>query len=207
MRAKSNFAMEDIRMEPGQLSEKTRPPVRRLRYESPSELYQNDLYLARLTRLRPLDEESGLAFLHRLRGSTTPEDAVAFAAFAAVPQVAIWWAYEVLRLTLVDADATTRAMLGLSADWIRSPDNANRYRAMQAALYAPVRGPAVYLGLAVGWSGGPIAPNDPAPVAPHRMPQALNTAVLSALAIHDLSARPMLLARTIDLAARLFVPE
>lgn len=74
---------------------------------------------------------------------------------------------------------------------------------MQAALYAPRRSPAVLLGLAVGWSGGPIAPNDTAPVPVYRTPGAINSAVLSCLAGADVRARSVHLARMIDLAGSL----
>ncbi|WP_339109783.1 hypothetical protein [Thioclava sp. GXIMD4216] len=187
-----------------EMSDKTQPPIRFLRFDTPAELYGAEPYLTRMTQLRPGAEETGLNFLLRLRGSTTPEEAVIYTAFAAVPHLVVWWAYECLRRTLPEPTAPDRAILALVADWTRSSDATNRWRVMQSALFAPVRSPAVYLGLAVGWSGGAIAPNDPAPVPSHRMPQAINAAILSAVAMQDLRDRPILLAKIIDEAARLF---
>lgn len=184
--------------------DKTQPPVAALRYETPTELYDSMPQVAQLTLNRPREEESALEYLLRLRASTTPEEAVTFTAFAAMPKMGVWWGYECLRLSGDELSAEDRQMVELVANWTQYPDNENRYRAMKMALYAPVRTPAMYLGLAVGWSGGPIAPNDPAGVPAHRTPRALNTAVLSCLARADIQRRPIRLARFIDQAATLF---
>jgi hypothetical protein len=184
--------------------DKTLPPLSALRYETPSDLYSAMPQVSQLTQNRPRAEEDGLEYLLRLRASTTPEEAVTFTAFAALPKMAIWWGYECLRLAGDDLTPADRAMMELVATWTTYPDDENRYRAAKAALYAPVRSPAVFLGLAVGWSGGPIAPNDPAPVPTHRTPRAINSSVLSCLARADLRRRPIRLARFIDQAGSLF---
>lgn len=184
--------------------DKTQPPVSALRFPTPFELYAQMPQVTQMTQHRPREGEDGLDFLMRLRGSTTPEEAVTFTAFAALPKMAIWWGYECLRQAADDLTTADRAMMEMVAIWTTYPDNENRFRTMQAALYAPVRSPAVYLALAVGWSGGPIAPNDPAPVPAYRAPRAINTAVLSSLARSDLSRRPVRLARFIDQAVSLF---
>ena len=184
--------------------DKTQPPVAALRFEAPSELYQQMPQVGQLTLHRPREEEGPLDYLARLRASTTPEEAVTYTAFAALPKMGVWWGYECLRLSGEELHHEDRKLVELVANWTQYPDNENRYRVMQAALYAPVRTPAVYLGLAVGWSGGPIAPNDPAGVPLHRAPRALNTAVLSCLARADLQTRSVRLARFIDQAATLF---
>ena len=184
--------------------EKTQPPVSALRCGTPSELYQNMPQLGRLIQNRPQDGEDGLSFLMRLRASTTPEDAVTFAAFAAQPKMAVWWGYECLRLAGDDLSCDDRQLMELVATWTAYPGDEYRFRTASAALYAPVRSPAVFLGLAVAWSGGAIAPNDPAPVPAHRAPRAINSAVLSCLSRASLADRPVRLARFIDLAAPLF---
>lgn len=184
--------------------DKTQPPVSALRYATPAELYKAMPQVMHMTQHRPREAEDGIDFLMRLRASTTPEEAVTFTAFAALPKMAIWWGYECLRLSGDELTPADRAMMELVANWTNYPDNENRYRAMKTALYAPVRSPAVFLGLAVGWSGGPIAPNDNAQVPAHRAPRAVNSAVLSCLARADLQQRPVRLARFIDQAVSLF---
>ena len=192
---------EDFDSEPE--PEKTKPPNTRLRFETPHELYRAMPQLANLTQLRPKEDEEVLDFLKRLRNSNTPEEAVTFTAFAALPKLAIWWGYECLRLAGEDMDKTERQMMECVANWTQYPDNENRWKAMQLGLYSPRRYPAMYLCLAVGWSGGTIAPNDPAGVPPQRAPKAVNTAVLSCLAQTDLQGRQVRLARFIDQAATL----
>ena len=184
--------------------DKTQPPLSALRFEIPSDLYHNMPQLGRLTQNRPRENEDGLSYLMRLRASTTPEDAVTFTAFAAKPKMAIWWGYECLRLASYELSHDDRRMMELVATWTTYPDDENRFRAAREALYAAVRSPAVFLGLAVTWSGGTIAPNDPAPVPDHRAPRAINSAVLSCLSGAPLTNRPVQLARFIDLAAPLF---
>lgn len=187
-------------------SEKTQPPSAGLRFQSPSQLYSTMPALPQMTQHRPSEDETGLAFLYRLRGSTTPEEAVTFSAFAALPKMAVWWGYECLRQSVETFSPQDRAVMEMIAVWTSHPDDANRFRIMQMALFAPVRSPAVYMGLAVGWSGGGIAPNDPTPVPAHRTPRAINTAILSSLARMDLNKRSVWLARFIDMAVPLFRP-
>lgn len=184
--------------------EKTRPPVSALRYDTPFELYAGLPQIKDLTQNRPREGESGLDFLHRLASSTTPEEAITYTAFAARPKMAIWWGYECLRLMPEELSAADREIMEMVAYWTANPVNDVRFKTMKAALFAPVHSPAVHLGLAVGWSGGPIAPNDPAPVPISRGPRAINSAVLSMLAKSDLSRRSVILARFIDQAAALF---
>ncbi|MEC7761524.1 MAG: hypothetical protein VX874_06380 [Pseudomonadota bacterium] len=181
-------------------SDKTQPPVSVMRYETPAELFEEMPQVAQLTMHRPLAGETALNFLARLRASTTPEEALTFAAFALKPKIAIWWCYECLRVAGDELSHEERHLMELVANWTNYPDNENRYRAMKVALYAPVRTPAVHLGLAVGWSGGPIGPNDTAQVPPHRTPRAVNTAALMCLARSGLQNRSLRLARFIQIA-------
>ena len=85
-----------------------------------------------------------------------------------------------------------------------NPGQDLRFALMREALFAPFRSPAVMLALAVGWSTGTPAPNDPERSAPHKTPVALNSAVLSCLARADLSRRSFYLARFLDMAEALF---
>lgn len=185
-------------------TDKTQPPLPALRFHTPEELYAEMPQVGQLTLHRPRQDESALEYLYRLRASTTPEEAVTYTAFAAMPKMGVWWGYECLRLSGDELSQDDRHLIELIANWTQYPGNENRYRAMRMALYAPVRTPAVYLGLAVGWSGGPIAPNDTAGVPAHRAPRALSTAVLSCLARADIKSRSVRLARFIDQAATLY---
>lgn len=187
------------------VSEKTQPPQRKLRVDDPAELFLLDRdYLPGLVKLRPLPGEEGLAFLRRLRGSTTPEEAVTFIAFASLPNVAVGWAYECLRMMADHLNPTERQMMENIAIWLATPTTRMRHQIMLDALWAPVRHPSVFLGLAVGWSTGGPAPNDPERPPPHKAPVAINSAVLSCLARSQLSQRSVYLARFLDMAEALF---
>ena len=185
-------------------SEKTCPPRRSLRFDTPSELYTRLPEVQMLTTQRPRQDEDNLQYLYRLRSSTTPEEGVTFAAFAAQPSVAAGWGYECLRLMADHLNPLERPMLQEIAAWVNSPTTAMRHRLMREALWAPSRSPSVLLGLGVGWSTGGPAPNDPMRPPPYRTPQAVNSAVLSCLARSDMTRRPVYLARFIDLAETLF---
>lgn len=185
-------------------TDKTRPPTGALRYDTPQDLYAALPQLAELTQHRPREAEDALAYMGRLRASTTPEEAVTYTSFAALPQMAIWWGHECLRCMPDALDKRDRALMELIAAWVSSPTQDFRHQIMREALWAPARSPAVMLGLAVGWSGGSIAPNDPAPVPPYRAPRSINSAVLSGLARAELSRRPIFLARFIDMAESLY---
>jgi hypothetical protein len=191
-------------------TEKTRPPsqlamsVSALRYQTPHELYQAMPQIRNLTQLRPREDESSLEFLVRLQSSATPEEAVTFTAFAAVPRIAVWWGYECLRNLRADFSPHDRELLEKIAAWSSSGDTHLRYDIMKTALFAERRTATVMLGLAAGWSGAQVAPNDPSPVPPFRTPRAVNAAVLSALAQCQLANRPHHLLRLVRTAEQLF---
>lgn len=189
---------------PSPMSEKTRPPLSALRYMTLDHLYAAMPQITDVTQMRPQPGEAALAFLLRLRASGTPEEAVTLTVHAVQPKLAIWWAHECLRQVPDALSQLDREMMEAVAAWIAEPSQTLRHGLMQRALWAPTRSPGVMLGLSVGWSGGSIAPNDPAPVPIHRTPKALNTAVLSMLAKVDLRQRPLYLQRFIDMAEALF---
>ncbi|QFQ89464.1 hypothetical protein F8A10_14970 [Paracoccus kondratievae] len=175
-----------------------------LRDATPAELFADIPQLAELVKLRAREGEDGLSFLARLRASTTPEEAVTFTAFAALPSVATGWGYECLRLMADHLQPHDRPVMERIATWLASPSTRQRHELMRDALWAPSRSPAVLLALAVGWSTGTPAPNDPERSPAHKTPVALNSAVLSCLARAELSRRSFYLARFLDMAEALF---
>lgn len=182
----------------------TVPPTSALLFASPAELFSATPRLREVTQHKPQDDETFAQFAARLQESSTPEELVTMTAFAVHPKMAIWWGYECLRMMADRLSDEDRELLKIVADWTSYPDAENRYRAMKIALWAPNRTPAVYLALAVGWSGGRFAPNEPAKMPPDRAPRAVSAAVLSCLAQSDLNQRAMYLARFADLAETLY---
>lgn len=184
--------------------ERTRPPPSNLRFETPYELYAAIPQIREVMHNRPRDDEDALGFLLRLRGSTTPEETMTFTAFAARPKLSIWWAYECLRTTPAELTEEERRMLTMIANWTNQANDENRYEVMKAALFSNTRTPAVILGLAVGWSGGPAAPNDLGTPPAWKCPRMVSTAVLLELTKVGLAQRSVTLARYIDLAGTVF---
>lgn len=180
------------------------PPPRYLRNASAAQLYVAMPQLGRLTVARPRSGETPLNYFNRLRVSATPEEAVTLACFAPLPQIAIWWGHESLRLmpgALTGEDAKLLEQIGR---WVAAPNARLRHWIMRRALWAETKSPTVLLGLAAGWSGGALAPNDPEGVALHRCPSAINTAVLATLAKAPTAQRPDLRNHILDLADCLF---
>lgn len=188
--------------------EKTQPPTQQpvsiLRYPTPHELYTWMPQLLDLTQLRPGEAETNAEFLSRLSQSPTPEEAVTFTSFAVLPRMSVWWGYESLRSLRSDFSQDDRDMLERIAQWSTNGDTALRYEIMKAALFAERRTATMVLGLAAGWSGSQIAPNDPTPVPPYRTPKAVNAAILSALAQCQLANRSNHVSKLIRLAESLF---
>lgn len=185
-------------------SDHTIPPLRAVRFDRPSDLYKEIPEVAGFTKHRPKKDEDALAFFERLRASTTPEDAITYTAFATEPQMAIGWGVESIRMTLQDLPPDELQLMSWISQWLDHPSAEKRWRTMQVALFAPRRSATVYLGLAVGWSGGALAPNDPVAVPQWRSPKAVNAAILRALGQVGLEQRSVSLARVLDLAAGLF---
>lgn len=186
--------------------EKTQPPppATTLRYQSPETLFDELPQIRVFMRSRPKEGEGPRDFLERLRASPTPEEALTFIAFAVRPKMAVWWGYECLRQRPEALNAEDRQLMEQVAIWTSDPTDENRWRVMRTALYAPQRTPPVFLGLAAGWSGGGIAPNDPIAVPAWRTPKAVAKAVLTALAGVDLEERGPLLSRYVAAADTLF---
>ena len=186
--------------------DKTQPPVSVLRFTSPIELFTGLPQIRDLVQLRPADHEGHVGFLMRLYESPTPEEIVTFTAFAAQPKVAVWWGNECLRNLRSDFSTHDKTLLAKIADWTSTAEVETRYDIMKTALFAPRRTAAVQLGLAAGWAGSQIAPNDPVPIPAHRTPRAVSAAVLSALAQCHLGNRPSHLAKLMRLADSIFRP-
>ena len=187
-----------------EVCQKTLSPQRYLRTSTTTHIYSAIPTLAKQTIGRPSNGETPLDFFNRLRRSETPEDAVTLAAYVPKPQPAIWWAHETLRLLpalLCDNDARLLEHIGR---WVQSPNTQSRHWIMRRALFANRQTPTVHLGLAVGWSGGSVAPNDRTGAPRHRCPSAINTAVHATMAKTRTADRPLLRNHILDLAEPLF---
>lgn len=191
-------AMDDLN------SERTLPPARAIRFDRVTELYAEMPETAKFIETPPEEDEGYRGFLERLRASHTPEEAVTFTAFALQPKAGIKWGFECVSSLIPDMGPDDARLMTLVGTWLEDDSSENRWNALQLALFAPRRSPAVYLGLAVGWSGGPLAPNDLVTVPPWRAPRAISSAVMRAVGQMRTEHRGESLDFVLDRAAGLF---
>lgn len=185
-------------------SEQTLPPTRATRFDRVVDLFDELPEISKFLQERPTDDEGYRAFLERLRQSDTPEEAVTFTSFAIDPRAAIQWGLDCVLALQPDLTPEDTTLVNWISDWLDEPNAETRWKTLQLALFAPRRTSAVYLGLAVGWSGGPFAPNDLVEVPPWRAPQAVSAAVLRAIGQIHTDHRDASLDHVLDRAAGLF---
>lgn len=184
-------------------SEQTLPPARATRFDRVDDLFREFEQIGTFMTERPTDEEGYRAFLQRLRVSNTPEDAVTFICFAVESSEAIRWALDAILALQPEISAEDTQLVNWIAAWLDEPSAENRWKTMQLALFAPRKTAIVYLGLAVGWSGGPLAPNDLVSVPSWRAPRAISAAVLRAIGLIHADHRSTSLDHVLDRAAGL----
>lgn len=184
-------------------SEQTLPPARAIRFDRVEDLFHEMPEIEEFMHMRPDPDEGYRAFFQRIRNAPTREDAVTFIAFAALPREAITWALDAILALQPEQSAEDTQLVNRIADWIEDPTTEARWKTMQMALFAPRRTPLVYLGLGVGWSGGPLAPNDLVHVPEWRSARAISSAVLRAIGQLHLEHRKASLDHVLDRAAGL----
>jgi len=191
-------AMDDLN------SEQTLPPARAIRFDRVSDLYAEMPEIEKFIETPPEDEEGYRGFLERLRATSTPEQAVTFTAFALDPKASVKWGMECVESLIPDMAPEDTKLMNLISEWLDDASSENRWKTLELALFAPRRSPAVYLGLGVGWSGGPLAPNDLVTVPPWRSPRAISSGVMRAVGQMRTEHRGESLDFVLDRAAGLF---
>ncbi len=137
--------------------------------------------------------ESPPVFLRALGASATPEDGVAFCAYALDRREAVWWASQCVR-RLPPVPFAADAAIEAADAWVHEPREAQRLAALRLGMASDRRAPTTWLALAAGWSGGNIAPAGMgvAHPEPHYTARAARVAILSGLArvaAHDRRAQ------------------
>ena len=185
-------------------SEQTLPPTRATRFNRVSDLYAEMPEIANFIDNQPQAEDGYRSFLERLRASHTPEEAVTFTAFALQSKTGIQWALDCVLALSPELPPEDTRLVNLISEWLEDGSDVNRWKTLEVALFAPRRSSAVYLGLAVGWSGGPLAPNDLVTVPAWRSPRAISSAVMRAIGQVRTEKRGESLGFVLDRAAGLF---
>jgi hypothetical protein len=126
-----------------------------------------------------------LAFLQRLAGGPTPEDAIGFCAYLLPRREAVWWGCQSIREIAAPADRGDLELLALSEQWVKMPEEDNRRAALAGGMGARVKSAAAWMALAAAWSGGSMADDPERPVPPPNFltAHAVRAAVLTALAL------------------------
>lgn len=150
-------------------------------------------------------DEPVASFLRTLLAGATPEDAVAFAAFALGRREAVWWAAQSVRLFARIAPGGEDMPLGIAEAWVRDPEDGRRREALRLGMAGDPRLATTWVALAAGWSGGNLAPthHGHVPAGPEMTPKAVRTAILVALAQVSARERGASLTASIAAAAKL----
>lgn len=152
------------------------------------------------------DEAAPEAFLQRLAGSATPEDALTFCAYLLPRREAVWWGCGCVRGLALDRAATEAEPSFRAAEaWVVEPNDARRREALRIGGEAATGLPSTWLAFAAGWSGGDMLGGDgpPVPAPPHLTAKAVRAAVLIALSRVPTPNRPGKLRLCVDGGLRL----
>ena len=154
-------------------------------------------------------EAHPLAFVQQLQNSKTPEDAIGFCAYLLPRREAVGWACQCIRSMTNNLDDEAQRLLGVAEGWFRSPQEENRQLALEAGMAAVSSGPAAWVALAAGFSGGSLVgePNQPVPPAPYLTAQAVRAAVLTSLAMVPVKQRREQLVGAVQAVLRMIEPD
>jgi hypothetical protein len=146
-------------------------------------------------------EEHPLAFLQRLQGGATPEDAITFLAHLLPRRYAVYWACGCVRALEQGRDLDSIDAMQAALAWLREPEESNRLRALAIGMQAERSDSTTWLALSAAWSGGNISPAAQGGVVqppPHLTAVAARAAVLIALARVGSAARAENIQRVLE---------
>ncbi|HTM79027.1 MAG TPA: hypothetical protein VL133_15555, partial [Devosia sp.] len=116
----------------------------RLHYAMAQDLFQAFPNLADDISVQPATD-TALDFLGQLRRSSTPEDAITYAAYLLPRRQAVWWGHQCVRFLGPLLDAQDGAMLELARAWVVEPEEPLRWRALEAGMAARDKTPGVWI--------------------------------------------------------------
>lgn len=126
-------------------------------------------------------DEGAVAFVRRCQDEGREDSAISFCSYLLQRREAIWWGLGGLSV-MEGLAPVEREHLDLVRAWTAKPEEARRRACLDKALESSPKLPTTWLALAVGWSGGSIAPPHAPPLAasPSQTPQAVRVALLTA---------------------------
>lgn len=182
--------------------------IYQLRFETAEDLFSSIPEVAEDMTAAPTSAAT-VDYLHGLRKSAIPEEAITFCAYLLPSREAVWWGHECMVYLKDLLTQDDNELLQMVRDWVENPTDENKHKALDAALSREIKTPCVWLACGAGWSGGSMTPPDqPSVPAPAFLaPRAINGAILSLLASADNTKRTRLIDGFVDMALHLIRKE
>jgi hypothetical protein len=107
-----------------------------------------------------------LSYVQQLQKTSDPARALTFLAFLASRRDAVIWLCAALRGLDRNLPAEEAAILQTAEEWVKSPGETTRQRALDTANKSSKAFPATWAAMAAGWSGGNITKDNDHPTPP-----------------------------------------
>ena len=173
-----------------------------LQFKTARDLFAANAAAARDMTAVPTDQPS-LEFCRLLMAGRIPEEAITFCAYLLPDRVAIWWGHECLGHLTELLEEQDRALLALVQDWVSDPHSPGRHAAVDEAVEARQRTPAVWIALAVKWhlnGSGVSQANGSRPLS---AAHAVNAGILTGLARVAIADRSSVLSAFVEMGIQL----
>jgi hypothetical protein len=143
------------------------------------------------------------SFLERLIADGSRAEAVTFLAHLLRRRDAIWWAATCVRGEPKSFSALEQPLFSAVAKWVADPNEEDRVWLLASGNGSDLTRPAIWLALAVGWSGGLLRPDgmSKAMCQPYMSPAAVRSALL--LASSFAADGPTFLDQTLERGVRM----
>ncbi|MCA9062712.1 MAG: FHA domain-containing protein, partial [Planctomycetaceae bacterium] len=138
--------------------------------------------LSKIVKMPAEPDETAEDFAFRALDSEDVNDSLNFLAFALKKRLAVWWAINCIRAEQAFVSEHDEPLLDLATQWVQNPSETLRRNAMKMAEKAEMSTAAAWVGVAIFWTHGSMAPPEaPAvPPAPDLSGKAIAGAVILA---------------------------
>ena len=114
----------------------------------------------------PEPNETVADYALRLSNSDEPNHCLVFMSYALEKRASVWWLAKCIEQVNSLLDDNDREMLQLVEEWVVTPTDVLRRKAMSMAEILEMSTPACWAGIGAFWSGGSMAPENAPPVEP-----------------------------------------
>lgn len=161
--------------------------------------------LTKLISVQPEEAEAPEKFAVRLSTAGEDNDCLTFIAYALPKRLGVWWLIQCILAAESQKSDADPAMLKAAEDWVRTPTDEARRKAMQLAEELEMATPAAWAGVGAFWSHGSMGPaNVPAvPPADNLAGKAISGGAILASVVNTPENAPARRKQFIDLALRI----